>query len=74
MEPDLFPAKPGADNEVVKAGLELGLLCFALRMNKNTLLPTALYEIPDTVEALADAFREHYLATRRPLYGDKPVH
>ena len=49
------------------AGRELCFLCFALRMNKNTLLPTALCEIPDTVEALDDAFRLHYLAIGKPL-------
>ena len=49
------------------AECELQLLCFALRMRKGALLPTALYEIPETVGALADAFREHYLAIGKPL-------
>ena len=43
------------------------MLCFALRMNKNALLPCVLYDIPETVEAVADACREHYLEIGKPL-------
>ena len=67
MEPDLFPEKRLDTHEVAVAGNDLAMLCFALRMNKNALLPCALYDMPETVEAVAGACREHCLEIGKPL-------
>jgi len=43
------------------------MLCFALRKHKTALLPCASFEVEETVEAVADAFTQHYLSIGRPL-------
>ena len=65
LDAQRFPEEPEAEAWYV--GKELEILCFALRKHKSTTLPTVLYEMPDTVPALADAFLKHYLQIGRPI-------
>ena len=67
LEPQLFGEKPDKEHPMVKAGNELDVLCFALRKHKDTDLPHKLFEMEETVEALSDAFVEHYVQIGKPL-------
>ena len=67
LEPGLFGEKPDPESRAIQEGREVDLLCFALRKHRNHSLPTQLYVIPETVEALSEAFAEHYDKIGRPL-------
>ena len=67
LEPGLFGEKPDNESRVILEGREVDILCFALRKHRNHSLPTQLYVIPDTVEALGEAFAEHYTNIGKPL-------
>ena len=67
LEPGIFGDKPDPESRVIQEGCEVDLLCFALRKQRIHSLPTQLYVMPETVEALSDAFVEHYTEIGKPL-------
>ena len=65
MEPELFPEEP-ADDAWFK-GMELDLLCFALRVHQEALLPTETHGMDTTIPALSAVINQQYRAIGSPF-------
>ena len=65
LEPDLFPEEP-ADDAWFK-GMELDLLCFALRVHQEALLPTETHDMDTTILALSAVINQQYRAIGSPF-------
>ena len=65
LEPELFPEEP-ADDAWFK-GMELDLLCFALRVHQEALLPTETHDMDTTIPALSAVINQQYRAIGSPF-------
>ena len=65
LEPELFPEEP-ADDAWFK-GMELDLLCFALRVHQEALLPTETHDMDTTIPALSAVISQQYRAMGSPF-------
>ena len=65
LEPELFPEEP-ADDAWFK-GMELDLLCFALRVHQEALLPTETHDMDTTIPALSAVINQQYRAMGSPF-------
>ena len=65
LEPELFPEEP-ADDAWFK-GMELDLLCFALRVHQEALLPTETHDMDTTIPALSEVINQQYRAMGSPF-------
>ena len=65
LEPELFPEEP-ADDAWFK-GMELDLLCFALRVHQEALLPTETHDMDTTISALSAVINQQYRAIGSPF-------
>ena len=65
LEPELFPEEP-ADDAWFK-GMELDLLCFALRVHQEALLPTETHDMDTTIPALSAVINQQYRAIGAPF-------
>ena len=65
LEPELFPEEP-ADDAWFK-GMELDLLCFALRVHQEALLPTETHDMDTTISALSAVINQQYRAMGSPF-------
>ena len=65
LEPELFPEEP-ADDAWFKC-MELDLLCFALRVHQEALLPTETHDMDTTISALSAVINQQYRAIGPPF-------
>ena len=65
LEPELFPEEP-ADDAWFK-GMELDLLCFALRVHQEALLPTETHDMDTTIPAFSAVINQQYRAIGAPF-------
>ena len=65
LEPELFPEE-AADDAWFK-GMELDLLCFALRVHQEALLPTETHDMDTTIPALSAVINQQYRAIGSPF-------
>ena len=65
LEPELFPEEP-TDDAWFK-GMELDLLCFALRVHQEALLPTETHDMDTTIPALSAVINQQYRAMGSPF-------
>ena len=65
LEPELFPEEP-SDDAWFK-GMELDLLCFALRVHQEALLPTETHDMDTTIPALSAVINQQYRAIGSPF-------
>ena len=65
QEPELFPVE-AADDAWFK-GMELDLLCFALRVHQEALLPTETHDMDTTIPALSAVINQQYRAIGSPF-------
>ena len=65
LEPELFPEEP-TDDAWFK-GMELDLLCFALRVHQEALLPTETHDMDTTISALSAVINQQYRAMGSPF-------
>ena len=65
LEPELFPEEP-ADDAWFK-GMELDLLCFALRVHQEALLPTETHDMDTTIPALSAVINQQYRVIGSPF-------
>ena len=65
IEPELFPEEP-TDDAWFK-GKELDLLCFALRVHQEALLPTETHDMDTTIPALSAVINQQYRAMGSPF-------
>ena len=65
LEPELCPEEP-ADDAWFK-GMELDLLCFALRVHQEALLPTETHDMDTTIPALSAVINQQYRAMGSPF-------
>ena len=65
LQPELFPEEPSDDAWF--RGMELDLLCFALRVHQEALLPTETHDMDTTIPALSAVINQQYRAIGSPF-------
>lgn len=69
LEPTLFPELPAEQEGTQQwyTDKEIDVLCFALRVKKDSPLPTMTHQIDETLDDLITALSQHYKALGSPL-------